>query len=91
MLFILGDVLGASVYALVGKRAEVGGAVWVPSLVTLGFAVLTAVFDAELITRYPMAGGVRHALGKPSLSFLIGFCMFVDGVISAAGVCQAFA
>lgn len=65
-----------------------GGAVWVPSLVTLGFAVLTAVFDAELITRYPMAGGVRHALGKPSLSFLIGFCMVAAGVINTTDVCR---
>ncbi len=42
-LLILGDVLGAGVYALVGKIAmQVGGAVWVPLLVALGFALLTA-------------------------------------------------
>src|SRR5690606_6290230 len=36
-LFILGDVLGAGVYALVGEMAgEVGGAVWLPLLVALG-------------------------------------------------------
>lgn len=42
-VFILGDVLGAGVYALVGEMAgEVGGAVWVPLLVALGLALLTA-------------------------------------------------
>ena len=50
-LFILGDVLGAGVYALAGVIAgEVGGAVWVALLVALGFALLTAGSYAELVT-----------------------------------------
>jgi len=33
LLFILGDVLGAGVYVLIGQVAgEVGGAVWAPCL-----------------------------------------------------------
>ena len=35
-LFVLGDVLGAGVYALVGEvAAEVGGAIWVPLVLAL--------------------------------------------------------
>ncbi len=95
-LFILGDVLGAGVYALVGKIAgEAGGAVWVPLLVALGFAMLTAASYAELVTKYPRAGGAavfaERAFGKPLLSFLVGFCMLAAGVTSAAGLSLAFA
>ncbi len=95
-LFILGDVLGAGVYALVGKIAgEAGGAVWVPLLVALGFAMLTAASYAELVTKYPKAGGAavfaERAFGKPLLSFLVGFCMLAAGVTSAAGLSLAFA
>ncbi|TLX61957.1 amino acid permease [Stutzerimonas nosocomialis] len=94
-LFILGDVLGAGVYALVGKVAgEVGGAVWVPLLVALGFAMLTAASYAELVTKYPKAGGAavfaERAFGSPLVSFLVGFCMLAAGVTSAAGLSLAF-
>lgn len=95
-LFILGDVLGAGVYALVGKMAgEAGGAVWVPLLVALGFAMLTAASYAELVTKYPKAGGAavfaERAFGMPLVSFLVGFCMLAAGVTSAAGLSLAFA
>ena len=57
-VFILGDVLGAGIYALVGEIAgEVGGAVWVPLLLALVMALLTAASYAELVTKYPRAGG----------------------------------
>lgn len=95
-LFILGDVLGAGVYALAGKVAgEVGGAIWVPLLVALGFAMLTATSYAELVTKYPKAGGAavfaERAFGLPVVSFLIGFSMLAAGVTSAAGLSLAFA
>lgn len=96
LLFILGDVLGAGIYALVGDvAAEVGGAVWVPLLVALGMALLTAFSYAELVTRFPRAGGaavfVQHAFGRPVLSFLVGFAMLSAGVVSAAALSLAFA
>nr|MBA3623216.1 amino acid permease [Methylibium sp.] len=86
----------AGVYALVGKIAgEVGGAIWLPLLVALGFAVLTAASYAELVTKYPKAGGAAvfaaRAFRRPLLSFLVGFCMLSAGVTSAAGLSLAFA
>ncbi|AZI57075.1 amino acid permease [Nakamurella antarctica] len=95
-LFILGDVLGAGIYALVGKVAgEVGGAIWVPLLVALFLAMLTAASYAELVTKYPKAGGAalfaERAFKLPWLSFLVGFCMLAAGVTSAAGLSLAFA
>ncbi|THJ68565.1 amino acid permease [Arthrobacter echini] len=95
-LFILGDVLGAGVYALVGVIAgEVGGAIWIPLMVALALALLTAGSYAELVTKYPKAGGAavfaERAFKKPFISFLVGFCMLAAGVTSAAGLAQAFA
>ncbi|MBY4128388.1 amino acid permease [Rhodococcus fascians] len=94
-VFILGDVLGAGIYALVGEIAgEVGGAIWLPMLVALLMALLTAASYAELVTKYPQAGGAavyaRQAYGKPLVSFLVGFSMLAAGVTSAAGLALAF-
>ena len=95
-LFILGDVLGAGIYALVGQIAgEVGGVTWVPMLVALGLALLTAASYAELVTKYPQAGGsavfAERAYKRPVISFVVGFCMLSAGVVSAAGLSLAFA
>ena len=95
-LFILGDVLGAGIYALVGQiSGEVGGVTWVPMLVALALALLTAASYAELVTKYPRAGGsavfAERAYGHPLVSFLVGFCMLAAGVVSAAGLALAFA
>lgn len=96
LLFILGDVLGAGIYALVGTvAAEVGGAVWVPLLVALGMALLTACSYAELVTRFPAAGGAavftQRAFHRPVVSFLVGFSMLAAGIVSAAALSLAFA
>lgn len=95
-LFILGDVLGAGIYALMGVLAgEVGGALWAPLLAALILALLTAGSYAELVTKYPRAGGAavfaERAFGRPLVSFLVGFCMLAAGVTSAAGLSLAFA
>jgi APA family basic amino acid/polyamine antiporter len=89
-------VLGAGVYALAGTIAgQVGGAIWVPLLIALCFAMLTAGSYAELVTKYPHAGASAVFAGKafksPLISFLIGFCMLAAGVTSAAGLSLAFA
>ena len=95
-LFILGDVLGAGIYALMGVLAgDVGGVLWAPLLLALFLALLTAGSYAELVTKYPEAGGAavfaERAFGRPTVSFLVGFCMLAAGVTSAAGLALAFA
>lgn len=95
-LFILGDVLGAGIYALMGVLAqEVGGMLWAPLVAALLLALLTAGSYAELVTKYPRAGGAavfaQRAFRKPIISFLVGFSMLAAGVVSAAGLSLAFA
>ena len=95
-LFILGDVLGAGIYALMGVLSgKVGGALWAPLVVALVLALLTAGSYAELVTKYPKAGGAavfaERAFKRPAVSFLVGFSMLAAGVTSAAGLAIAFA
>jgi amino acid transporter len=58
-------------------------------------ALFTAGSYAELVTKYPKAGGAavfaERAFRRPVLSFLVGFCMLAAGVVSAAGLALAFA
>ncbi|MBM7467403.1 APC family permease [Microbacterium esteraromaticum] len=93
--FILGDVLGAGIYALMGVLSEsAGGMLWAPLVVALLLALLTAGSYAELVTKYPRAGGAavfaERAFHSPLLSFLVGFSMLAAGVVSAAGLAIAF-
>lgn len=94
--FIVGDTLGAGIYTLVGTMAaDVGGAIWLPLLIALVVAMLTAATYAELITKYPHAGGaaryVDRAFGIPYLSFIVGFLMMASGITTAAALANAFA
>src|SRR6218665_486992 len=94
--FILGDVLGAGIYALMGVLSEqVGGVLWAPLLLALALALLTAGSYAELVTKSPRAGGAavfaERAFRSPLVSFLVGFSMLAAGVTSAAGLAIALA
>jgi APA family basic amino acid/polyamine antiporter len=93
--FILGDILGGGIYALVGAvGAEVGGAIWASFLVALLLAALTAGSYAELVTKYPRAGGAalyaKEAFRSPLLAFLIAFAVMASGVTSASALARAF-
>ena len=71
LLLVVGDVLGAGIYALVGQvGARTGGAIWTAFLVALGLALFTACAYAELVTKYPQAAGaalyVNRAFHRPS-------------------------
>nr|WP_106298688.1 APC family permease [Knoellia remsis] len=94
--FIVGDTLGAGIYTLVGTMAnDVGGAIWAPLLLALVLALLTAGTYAELITKYPHAGGAaryaERAFKKPYVTFLIGWLMLSSGVTTSAALANAFA
>jgi amino acid transporter len=93
--FILGDILGGGIYALVGAvGAEVGGAIWVAFLVALLLAALTAGSYAELVTKYPRAGGAalyaKEAFRYPLVAFLVAFAVMASGVTSASALARAF-
>ena len=95
LFFVLGDILGAGIYALVGEVAgEVGGAVWTAFLLALTLALLTAFAYAELVTKYPRAGGaalfVHRAFGIRFVTFVVAFAVMASGVTSASTLARAF-
>jgi len=94
-VFVIGDVLGAGIYALVGEVAgKVGGAIWTSFLAAGILAAFTATAYAELVTKYPRAAGAalyaHKAYKRPFLTFLIAFAVMCSGVASAATLATAF-
>ena len=89
LLFIIGDILGAGVYAVTGQMAGiVGGIVWLPFLVAFLVATLTALSYLELVTKYPQAAGAalytHKAFGIHFVTFLVAFAVICSGVTSAS-------
>jgi basic amino acid/polyamine antiporter, APA family len=95
LLLVVGDVLGAGIYALVGEvGGRVGGAIWAAFLLALALAMFTAFSYAELVTKYPQAAGaalyVNKAWRKPFVTFLVAFAVMCSGLTSAATLSRAF-
>jgi amino acid transporter len=95
LFFVLGDIVGAGIYALVGEvGALVGGAIWSAFLCAFVLAIFTASSYAELVTKYPRAGGsatyVNNAFRNPFISFMVAFAVMASGITSACTLTLAF-
>ena len=89
LLFIVGDILGAGVYAVTGQLTGiVGGIAWLPFLVAFVVATLTALSYLELVCKYPRAAGAalytHKAFGIHFVTFLVAFGVICSGITSAA-------
>ncbi len=89
LLFIVGDILGAGVYAVTGKLAgQVGGVAWLPFLVAFAVATLTAFSYLELVCKYPQAAGAalyaHKAFKIHFVTFLVAFAVVCSGITSAS-------
>ena len=96
LLFIIGDILGAGVYAVTGQMAGVvGGIVWLPFLVAFAVASLTALSYLELVTKYPQAAGAalytHKAFGIHFVTFLVAFAVICSGIASASASANVLA
>ena len=95
LFFVLGDIVGAGIYALVGEVGAVtGGAIWSAFLFAFVLAVFTAASYAELVTKYPRAGGsatyVNNAFRSPFVSFMVAFAVATSSITSACVLTLAF-
>jgi APA family basic amino acid/polyamine antiporter len=95
LFFVLGDIVGAGIYALVGEVGGlVGGAIWAAFLCAFVLAIFTAASYAELVTKYPRAGGsatyVNNAFRRPFVSFMVAFAVMASGITSASTLTLAF-
>jgi APA family basic amino acid/polyamine antiporter len=95
LLLVVGDVLGAGIYALVGVvGGRMGGAIWMAFLAALVLALFTATAYAELVTKYPQAAGaalyVNKAVGVPFVTFMVTFAVMASGLASAGTLARSF-
>jgi len=96
VVYGVGDILGAGIYALIGKAAgEMGNAIWMAFLASMIAAGLTGLSYASLGSRYPRAGGAsfftHHAFKNNFLAYVIGLAALSSGVTSMAAGSRAFA
>ena len=95
LFFIVGDILGGGIYALVGEvGAETGGAIWTGFLTAFILAALTACSYAELVSKYPRAAGaalyVNRAFKRPFVTFMVAFAVMASGITSASTLARGF-
>jgi APA family basic amino acid/polyamine antiporter len=95
VVYGVGLILGAGIYAILGEATGVtGGSIVVSFLLAAVVASMTGLSYAELSSRYPGSEGdyiyVRRAFDRPVLSDLTAVGRLLMGVISAAAVALAF-
>ncbi len=91
----VGIILGAGVYVLIGQAAGLAGnALWLAFGLSAIMALLTGLSYAELSSMFPKAGAeydyVTNAFNA-RLAFVIGWLVFLSGVLAAATVALGFA
>jgi amino acid transporter len=96
MLYGIGSMLGAGIYALIGKVAGVmGSMVWLAFAAAMVAALLTGFTYACVGSRFPKAAGAAYvtqqAFRTPWLSYVIGIAVMMSGLTSMATGAQAIA
>ncbi|HEX7261230.1 MAG TPA: amino acid permease, partial [Luteolibacter sp.] len=96
LFYGLGSMLGAGIYALIGRAAQsLGNAMWLAFLAAMIAALLTGLSYACVGGRYAKAGGAAYvthrALRLPALSYVVGIAVMMSGLTSMATGAQAIA
>jgi APA family basic amino acid/polyamine antiporter len=95
IFFACGVILGAGIYAVIGKAAGHGGnMLWLSFFISAATALLTIFAYAELSSGYPKAGGeffyVKEIIGIKS-AYFVGFIVSMAGIIAGATISIGFA
>ena len=96
VIYGIGVILGAGIYALIGVAAGISGnALWISFIIAALIAGLTALSYAELGARFPREAAeaffVRKAFGSRPFAFFVGFIAFFTLTVSATAVAWGFA
>lgn len=96
VVYGVGDMVGAGIYATIGQAAgRLGNAVWLAFIVSMVAALLTGLSYASIASRYPRAAGAAYvtnrAFRRPFLSYLVGLAVCASGMTSMATSSNAFA
>ncbi len=95
VLYGLGTIVGAGVYALMGEIAATAG-VLAPLAFVLAslLAAFSAISLAELSSRFPKSAGeavyVLQGFNSKSLSTLVGLGVILSGIVSSATILNGF-
>jgi len=91
----VGIILGAGIYALVGKAAGItGNSVWLSFGIGALIASFTALSFAELSSKMPKSGGeyvyLSKAFKNKMFSFVLMWLLIIVGISTAAAVALGF-
>jgi APA family basic amino acid/polyamine antiporter len=95
LMFGVGGIVGAGIYAIIGKAAGLSGnMLWLSFIIAASVALLTGLSYAEFVSRYPDSGGsfeyIKQGLGRKTAFFMSIFMAFT-GIIAAAAISISFA
>jgi len=95
ILYGMGTMLGAGIYALVGEMAGTAGYLApLAFLLAAMLALLTALSFAELASRFPKSAGtalyVRAGFNSRRLGTGVGLVVALSGIVSAGALTNAF-
>jgi len=96
IIYGIGIILGAGIYALIGEAAGItGNSVWISFLLAAVVSSFTGLSYAELSAMYPKSAAeyhyVKNAFNKKSLAFLSGWLEIVADIIATSAVALGFA
>jgi len=91
----VGIIVGAGVYALIGRAAgHAGNAIWVSFVLAAAVAAFTGLTYAEFSSMFPASSAeyvyVKKAFRNDFLAFVIGWLVLLSGVISGSAVALGF-
>lgn len=95
VLYGLGTTIGAGIYVLAGKLADIAGYFSLLSFIVASFmAGLTALSFAEIAGRFPRASGsafyVSEGFGSLALSTMVGLLVITAAIVSSAALINGF-
>jgi len=95
-LFGIAIIVGAGIYALLGKAAGIAGdGMWFSFLLSAIVAAFTGLSYAELSSIYPRAGSsytyIKHAFKNDVLAFFAGWLIAFELIFGASAVALALA
>lgn len=95
LMFGIGGMIGAGIYAIIGEAAALGGnMLWLSFVIASIVALLTALSYAEFVSRFPDSGGsyeyIKQSLGNKSALIMSVFMLFT-GIVAAAAIAISFA
>jgi APA family basic amino acid/polyamine antiporter len=96
ILYGVGIILGAGIYALIGEAAGIAGnSLWMSFLVSALVSSFTGMSYMELVSMFPKSAAeyiyVKKAFKNDLLAFIVGWFAFSVSIIAASAVSLGFA